>query len=132
MSPLACLPRSPPPAMPPTRRYRGTNANFLPDGGQELAKEAAGAQDEPVDPELIDRVAGSAGLTPAEAARVVQDVVAWYREPVEDYVRRRHAHHHLYGRRNPEAFELIAAELAGRVVAAPPLTQRQLRRIVYG
>jgi hypothetical protein len=47
-------------------------------------------------------------------------------------VRRRHAHHHLYGRRNPEAFELIAAELAGRVVAAPPLSQRQLRRIVYG
>ena len=37
-----------------------------------------------MDPELIDRVAGSAGLTPAEAARVVQDVVAWYREPVED------------------------------------------------
>jgi hypothetical protein len=97
-----------------------------------LANEAARAQDEAVDPELIDRVAGSAGLTPAEAARVVQDVLAWYREPVEDYVRRRHAHHHLYGRRNPETFELIAAELAGRVVAAPPLSQRQLRRIVYG
>jgi hypothetical protein len=97
-----------------------------------LANSAAGAQDEAVDPELIDRVAGSAGLTPAEAARVVQDVVAWYRKPVEDYVRRRHAHHHLYGRRNPETFELIAAELAGRVVAAPPLSARQLRRIVYG
>ena len=97
-----------------------------------MANEGSRVQDEPVEPELIDRVAGSAGLTPAEAARVVQDVLAWYREPVEDYVRRRHAHHQLRGRRNPETFELIAAELDGRLVAAPPLSQRQLRRIVYG
>ncbi|MGH3273111.1 MAG: hypothetical protein ACRDNZ_02145 [Streptosporangiaceae bacterium] len=85
-----------------------------------------------MDPDLIDRVADSAGLTSAEAARVVQDVLAWYREPVEDFVRRRHAHLHLYGRRNPEIFGLIEAELAGRLVQAPPLSQRQLRRIVYG
>ena len=85
-----------------------------------------------MDTELIDRVAGSAGLTLTEAARVVEDVLAWYREPVEDYVRRRHAHYRLYGKRNQEIFEVIASELAGRVVAAPPLSQRQLRRIVYG
>jgi hypothetical protein len=84
------------------------------------------------DRDLIDRVAATAGLTPAEAARVIEDVLAWYREPVEDYVRRRHAHHQLYGRRNPEIFGLIADELAGRLVAAPSLTERQLRRIVYG
>ncbi len=85
-----------------------------------------------VEAELIERVASSAGLTPAEAARVVEDVLAWYREPVEDYVRRRHAQHHLYGKRNDEIFALIAGELASRLVAAPPLSQRQLRRIVYG
>ena len=84
------------------------------------------------DHDLIDRVAGSTSLTPAEAARVVEDVLAWYREPVEDYVRRRHAHHHLYGKRNQEIFALIADELADRLVAAPSLSERQLRRIVYG
>ena len=84
------------------------------------------------DQDLVDRVAGSTGLTPAEAARVVEDVLAWYREPVEEYVRRRHAYHRLYGKRNSEIFALIASELAGRLVAAPPLSQRQLRRIVYG
>ena len=84
------------------------------------------------DRDLVDRVAGSTGLTPAEAARVISDVLAWYHEPVEDYVRRRHAHHRLYGKRNPEIFALIADELAGRLVAAPSLTERQLRRIVYG
>jgi hypothetical protein len=84
------------------------------------------------DSELVDRVAGSTGLTPAEAARVVDDVVAWYREPVEDYVRRRHTHHRRYGKHNPEIFALIADELSGRLVAAPSLSLRQLRRIIYG
>jgi hypothetical protein len=82
--------------------------------------------------DLIDRVASSSGLTPGEAARVVEDVLAWYREPVEDFVRRRHAHYQLYGKRNPEIFALIADELASRLVAAPSLSERQLRRIVYG
>jgi len=85
-----------------------------------------------VDTELVDRIAASTGLTPAEAGRVIEDVLAWYREPVEDYVRRRHAHHHLYGRRNAEIYPLIAGELTERVVAAPPLSERKIRRIVYG
>jgi hypothetical protein len=84
------------------------------------------------DDELVDRVAASTGLTRGEAARVVADVVAWYAEPVEDYVRRRHARLQLHGRRNDEIFATVATELADRVVAAPALTQRQLRRIVYG
>lgn len=85
-----------------------------------------------MDTELVERVAGSAGLTRAEAARVIEDVLAWYREPVQDFVRRRHAHHHLYGRRNQQIFALIAEELAGRLVAPPALSQRQLRRMIYG
>jgi hypothetical protein len=84
------------------------------------------------DRELVERVASSTGLTQAEAARVVADVLAWYREPVQAYVRRRHAYHRLFGRRNPEIFALIADELAERLVAAPTLSQRQLRRIIYG
>ena len=81
--------------------------------------------------DLIDRVASSTGLSPGEAARVVEDVLAWYREPVEDYVRRRHAHYQLYGKRNAEIFKLIATELTTRLVAAPALSERQLRRIIY-
>jgi hypothetical protein len=84
------------------------------------------------DPELVERIAMSTGLSPADSARVVEDVVAFYAEPVEEFVRRRHAHLKTYGTRNPEIFARIADELAGRVVAAPPLTERQLRRIVYG
>jgi hypothetical protein len=84
------------------------------------------------DPELVDRISTSTGLSPAEATRVIEDVVAFHAEPVEEFVRRRHAHLKTHGARNPEIFARIAEDLAGRVVAAPPLTERQLRRIVYG
>ncbi|MFC8599551.1 MULTISPECIES: hypothetical protein [unclassified Isoptericola] len=84
------------------------------------------------DADLVARIATSTGLSPAEAARVVEDVLAWYREPVEDYVRRRHASLRTYGHRNEEIYALIVAELRDRLVAAPALTERQVRRTIYG
>ncbi len=82
--------------------------------------------------ELVTRVAQSTGLSEGEAARVVADVVAYYAEPTEVFVRRRHSWLQARGMRNPEIFAQITTELTGRVVAPPVLTERQLRRIVYG
>ena len=84
------------------------------------------------DREVVERVAASTGLTIGEAERVIDDVLAWYREPVEDFVRRRHADLHLHGVRNDLAFRTIRNELAQRLVAPPELTERQVRRIIYG
>lgn len=84
------------------------------------------------DADLVRHVQLSTGLSPAEAARVVDDVLAFHRESVEDYVRRRHAELKTYGAKNAEIFAELASELAGRLVAAPALSERQLRRIVYG
>ena len=58
-------------------------------------------------------------------------MLAFYAEPVEEFVRRRHAELKTYGARNDAIFTRIAAELGDRVVAAPALSERQLRRIVY-
>jgi hypothetical protein len=82
--------------------------------------------------DLVTHLVATTGLTESEAQRVVEDVVAYLAEPVEDYVRRRHAELKTYGAKNTQIFERIAAELAQRVVAAPQLSERQLRRIVYG
>jgi hypothetical protein len=111
-----------------------TIGEVLPDSGQEVARHDGRGQSfgVPADPSLVDHVATSTGLTTAEAARVVDDVLAFHAEPVEDYVRRRHAELKTYGARNPEIFAALAEELAHRVVAAPQLSERQLRRIVYG
>ncbi|MCA5894443.1 hypothetical protein LEP48_13960 [Isoptericola sp. NEAU-Y5] len=85
-----------------------------------------------IDADLVAQVATTTGLSPAEATRVAEDVLAWYREPVEDYVRRRHATLRTYGRRNEEIYAQIVAELGERLVAAPELTERQVRRVIYG
>lgn len=85
-----------------------------------------------IDPALVERVVASTGLTPVEAVRLVEDVVAFHAEPVEAYVRRRHAELKMYGAKNSAIFAQISTELSDRVVAAPRLTERQLRRLIYG
>jgi hypothetical protein len=84
------------------------------------------------DAELIDQVASSTGLSTAVAARVVKDVLAFYRQSTEQYVRLRHAQLQAEGKKNPDIFPRIAGELSRRLVASPALSERQLRRIVYG
>ena len=82
--------------------------------------------------DLVAHLARTTSLGPGEAARVVEDVLAYFTEPVEDFVRRRHAELKARGLVNDEIFPQIAAELPPRRVAAPDLSRRQLRRIVYG
>ncbi|MCL2541554.1 MAG: hypothetical protein FWE71_03730 [Nocardioidaceae bacterium] len=85
----------------------------------------------PVDQQLLAHVMAGTGLTSAEATRLVEDVVAFHREPVADVVRRRHAELRRSGLRNEQIFTRLRAELAERVVAAPDLSERQLRRLIY-
>jgi hypothetical protein len=82
--------------------------------------------------ELITHLTRSSALGPGEAARVVADVLAFFSEPVEEFVRRRHAELKARGLTNEEIFSRIAGELPSRRVAAPELSVRQLRRIIYG
>lgn len=84
------------------------------------------------DPELVARIAASTDLTAQEADRVIEDVLAWYREPLTDFVRRRHAQQQAAGVRNEQIYRQLAAEIGRRLFAAPDLSIRQLRRIIYG
>ncbi|MTD55216.1 hypothetical protein [Amycolatopsis pithecellobii] len=85
-----------------------------------------------MDQQLVRHIAGSTGLPTAVAERVIADVIAYYRETVEEFVRRRHGELQARGRKNAEIWQVVAAELAERPVGAGELTERQLRRIVYG
>lgn len=82
--------------------------------------------------DLVDHLVRSTALPRGEAARVVLDVLAYFDETTEEFVRRRHRELQAGGAANPEIFERIAAELPHRAVAPPELSLRQLRRIVYG
>ncbi|MCH0563716.1 MULTISPECIES: hypothetical protein [unclassified Streptomyces] len=82
--------------------------------------------------ELVDHLTRTTPLNRGEALRVIQDVLAYFDETIEDYVRRRHRELQAQGLVNATIFERIAADLQYRAVAPPELSLRQLRRIVYG
>jgi len=82
--------------------------------------------------DLVAHLTRTTPLAPGEAARVVAEVLAYFSEPAEEYVRRRHGELQARCLTNEKIFARVAAELAARRVAAPQLSARQLRRVVYG
>ncbi|WP_415952243.1 hypothetical protein [Streptomyces sp. KLOTTS4A1] len=82
--------------------------------------------------DLVDHLTRSTPLQRGEALRVIQDVLAYFDETTEAFVRRRHRELQAQGRVNAAIFEQIATDLKYRAVAPPELSLRQLRRIVYG
>jgi hypothetical protein len=81
--------------------------------------------------DLVRHLAATTGLPEATAARVVQDVTAYFSETVEQFVRRRHGELQSQ-RKNDEIWPAIIGELATRRFSATARSERQLRRIVYG
>ncbi len=71
-------------------------------------------------------------MSEAEAHRVIDEVLAFMSETPEDFVRRRHLELQAQGCTNAEIFARIAQELSQRRFSAPPLSERQIRRIIYG
>jgi hypothetical protein len=118
-------------------RFRAT---FCPKSGTKLAKSPGlvpsfapvSTSTGPANSELVRHVAASTGLAPDVAARLVNDLLAYFSETTEQFVRRRHAELHRRGHSNAEIWPMISGELAQRRVAAAALSPRQLRRIVYG
>lgn len=86
----------------------------------------------PVHDDLIDHLVRSTSLQRGEAARIVQDVLAYFDETTEEFVRRRHRELQARGLTNAEIFAQVGTELPRRAVAPPDLSLRQLRRMVYG
>jgi hypothetical protein len=82
--------------------------------------------------ELIAYLVRTSRLAPAEAARVVNEVLAFMDEAPEDFIRRRHLQLQSQGLSNSAIFQQLAGELAHRRFRAPTYSERQIRRIIYG
>ena len=87
---------------------------------------------DPFLPDLAGYLAASTGLPQPTAARVIADVTAYFGETIEEFVRRRHGELQRRQHRNHEIWPVIAAELRQRRFPAPALSDRQLRRLIYG
>jgi hypothetical protein len=82
--------------------------------------------------DLIRQLGRTTGLPVGVVTRVVDDVLAYFDETLEEYVRRRHKELQRRGHTNDRIFERIAAELPRRRVATGDVSLRQLRRMIYG
>jgi hypothetical protein len=82
--------------------------------------------------DLVRHVARSTGLDEATASRVVADVMAYFGQTVEEYVVKRHENLKSRNRKNDDIWPLIMDELRTRRFKADDLSERQLRRMVYG
>jgi hypothetical protein len=91
-----------------------------------------GMPEEEAHGELAEYLTRTCPLSEAQAARVIADVLGYFSEQPEEYIRRRHRELKAVGLTNDRAFATIAAEIPHRRYVAPELTLRQLRRAVYG
>src|SRR3954452_19746368 len=82
--------------------------------------------------ELVDYLSRTSRLDRSEARRLVDDVLAFLAEQPEQFVRRRHLALQRQGLANTAIFARLKGELAHRRFPAPPYSERQLRRIIYG
>ena len=82
--------------------------------------------------DLLDQLARTTTLSRSEARRVVEEVLVFFAEPVDRFVKRRHSELQKAGLANPAIFARIQYELPFRRVVSPQLTTRQIRRIIYG
>jgi len=82
--------------------------------------------------DLIAYLVRTTSLSPRDATRVVGDVLAYLSETPEEYIRRRHLALQAEGLANAEIFARIVAEVGQLRFRAPELSERQIRRIIYG
>jgi hypothetical protein len=92
----------------------------------------AAVPDAPELEELVNHLVRTSRLAPAEAAKLIDEVLSFLVEQPEEFVRRRHRALQLEGLANPEIFARLAAEMARWRFRAPAYSERQIRRIIYG
>jgi hypothetical protein len=81
---------------------------------------------------LLTHLCNSSRLSQSEAQRMVAEIISYFSETTESYVQRRHSELKQEGLSNIQIYQRIEVELGELVFAAPTLSQRQIRRIIYG
>jgi hypothetical protein len=88
---------------------------------------------ESLDPEFIAHLERTSGLGDGACRRLVLEVLAQYQETLDAYVQRRHQElRDRGGLKNAQIYQQILTEVPQQRFSAPQLTERQIRRMIYG
>jgi len=82
--------------------------------------------------DLIDHLCRITVLDEMHARQVVAEVLAYFEEDIESFIRRRHREMQQQGLSNSAIFAAVKAELPGRLFPPADVTERQIRRMIYG
>ena len=82
--------------------------------------------------ELVAYLTRTTRMTPAEARRVVHEIINFMHETPDDFIRRRHRTLQSLGCSNTEIFSRLASELAQWRFRSSEYSERQIRRAIYG
>lgn len=89
------------------------------------------AADVPWEP-LLAHLERSTRLDRREAEKVIRETLSYFSESLSDFVARRHRELRAESLRNDAIYRRIANEVRERRFVAGPLTERQIRRLIYG
>ncbi|HET7838435.1 MAG TPA: hypothetical protein VFL04_01660 [Rectinemataceae bacterium] len=78
------------------------------------------------------RIGRDRGLADGLCEELVGDFLRVTAETCREYVLRRHRELQAENLKNVDIFPIIQAEIAQRRFAAPPHSERQIRRLIYG
>ena len=84
------------------------------------------------DQDLIRYLQNTKGYTEEEAGRLLEEILNYFDESWETFVQRRHKELQNSGHSNNLIYSRIQEELKLRRFVAPGLSERQIRRIIYG
>ncbi len=82
--------------------------------------------------DLIEHLSQITALSEAQSQQVVAEVLAYFNEDIESYVRRRHHELQQQGFSNTKIFASIQAALSERLFPAEKISERKIRRMIYG
>jgi len=82
--------------------------------------------------ELIDHLCRRSRMTAQEATHLVIEVLNYYSDTSEEFLRTRHQELQTLGYNNQQIFSELQQELSQRRFKAKKLSARQIRRAIYG
>ena len=82
--------------------------------------------------DLIERLTRTGRLSRREASHVVDEVLAFLGDSLEQFVRRRHRELQREDLNNEAIYRQLAEEVGRRRFTVPALSIRQVRRMIYG
>lgn len=82
--------------------------------------------------DLIDHLCRNSRLNAHEAKHVASEVLVYFSETPDEFLRNRHQELQALGNSNPEIYLALQQELQTRRFGAKQLSTRQIRRAIYG